>query len=63
MTFEPLKYEWVVVEWIEKRGEKEGIEVISPISDDRKEIAIGLSVVTKIPNENFDIIGELGDNK
>jgi len=57
-----MKHEWVVVEWIEKRGEKEGIAVISPISSDRKEIAIGLSVITEIPNEKFHVIGELGDS-
>ena len=57
-----MKREWVVVKWIEKRGEKQGIAVISPISDDRKEIAIGLSVITEIPNEKFHVIGEIDDS-
>ncbi|GEM_PF-6225924 len=55
-----MKPQWVVVKWIERQGEKKGIAVISPISSGRKEIAIGLCVITKIPNENFDVIG---DNK
>ena len=57
-----MKREWVIVKWIEKRGEKQGIAVISPISNDGKEIAIGLSVITEIPNEKFHVVGELNNN-
>lgn len=51
---------WVVVKWIEKKAEHEGTAFISPIEEDGT-IIIGLSILTEIPNETFNVIGEVND--
>ena len=48
---------WVIINWIEKKDNTEGIAVISPFRDDK--ILVGLSVVTTIPNDEYNIIGEI----
>jgi len=56
-----MKEKWVVVKWIEKKAEHKGTAFISPLEEDGT-IVTGLSILTEIPNEIFNVIGEVIEN-